>query len=153
MSIWVTKRFLLNTQNHLTLHVIHIVLVILFDAMLVLDYSVSNPPGICTKREPPSNETQMTNLFETDLYVILLNDNYWWLTPLTMEPAGNIILLPIQTRIELVLTHSTEAKKLNFLLSYSLLQYMFKESIIEISSLAWVQFSFKSLFLTQLTLI
>lgn len=56
----------------------------------------------------------MTELFETDLYVNLVNDNYWWLTPLIMEPAEKIILLPIQTRIKLVLTHSIEAKKLNF---------------------------------------
>ena len=49
--------------------------------------SPSNPLGICKQSEPPLYETQTTELFETDFYAILLSDNNWQLTRLTMEWA------------------------------------------------------------------
>lgn len=63
------------------------ILVILFDASLAVDNAGSNPLGICKQSEPPMYETQTTEFFETGFYVILLSDNDWWLTRLTMERA------------------------------------------------------------------
>lgn len=63
------------------------ILVILFEAGLIVDFSGSNSLWSENRVNLQYMKLQRTKLFETDLYVIFLNDNNWRLTTLTKEWA------------------------------------------------------------------